>query len=86
MPKPDESISYRDIGFNENLISAIPTRRAGMGFNRPSAGNFIDNMSFSGNLGSSINVGGTNLRIEGDKGRIIINDGNNDRVIIGNLE
>lgn len=36
-------------------------------------------------LNAVINIGSELVRIDGPKGRIIINDGTNDRIIIGNL-
>ena len=81
---PEEQ-SYMDLGFDKYMRTAVPGRAATGTGRIGSSLNLIDNMSYSSNLGSSINVGGTNLRIEGGQGRIIINDGQTDRIIIGNL-
>jgi len=39
----------------------------------------------SGSLGDSIQVGGNNIIIDGGNRRIVINDGDTDRIVIGEL-
>jgi hypothetical protein len=46
----------------------------------------FDQMGVSGSLGDKIQIGGNNIIIDGSNRRIILNDGNVDRIIIGELE
>jgi hypothetical protein len=43
----------------------------------------FDEMTMGGSLGDKIQVGGSNIILDGANKRIIINDGENDRVLIG---
>lgn len=71
--------NYEDLGFNKFLqrsIRSTQTQPVSSGLN-------FDQVQVSGSLGDSIQVGGNKIRIEGTNRRIIINDGENDRIIIG---
>jgi len=75
--------NYEDLGFNkfmERTIGSQNTQQA------QSMGQLnFDQVQMSGSLGDSIQVGGGNVRIEGANKRIVINDGENDRIIIGEI-
>lgn len=81
--------SYTDLGFSKFLEKPIGQS----GLSEPSAPtgssyggqlNF-DQVQTTGSLGDRIQVGGTSIIIDGSSKRIIINDGQNDRVVIGQL-
>jgi len=76
--------NYEDIGFNKFLERSIGQGDTSGG-QVSSGGSDInfDNAQMSGSLGDSIQVGGSNIRIDGANKRIIVSDGENDRIIIG---
>ncbi len=71
-------MNYTDLGYNQFLtkISPIPEGQSGMGNNV----NF-EQMQVSGNMGDTWTIG--NMTFDGINGRIIINDGTTDRILIG---
>ena len=73
--------NYEDLGFDKFLQRSIRSIQ-----NTPTSSSLnFDQLQTTGSLGDSIQVGGGNVRIEGGNRRIVINDGENDRVIIGEL-
>jgi len=81
----EEILSYTQLGYDPFLRRQFVSTSIGQSTDG-GGGFLLDQMAYSTNLGTTINVGGNNVRIEGDKSRIVINDGENDRVIIGNLD
>ena len=75
-------MTYEDIGYNKFLtkIPPVPEGQQGMG-----TGLNFEQMQLSGNIGDSFSLGGDKITFDGINGRIIINDGNTDRVVIGQL-
>ena len=74
--------TIKDAGFNR-FLSRTDFSLQDMKSKYVSASNIA-----GGELGSNtvINIGSKLVRIDGRHGRIIINDGTNDRIIIGNLD
>ena len=85
-------MSYYKSGFNSFLDRSISSQTIqvqtleditlGIGRNELA----FDRMQISGSLGDKIQIGGSNVIIDGGNKRIIINDGNVDRIIIGELK
>jgi len=89
MAGPVNLPSYIDLGFSNFLEK--PMAETGFSVAAPTGGttsygggqlNF-DQVQTTGSLGDKIQVG--NITIDGSSGRIVINDGQNDRLIIGEL-
>lgn len=72
----------RSIGIGEQLV---PTTLEGMSATVSSGDINFDASQISGSLGDRIQVGGNNVVIDGANRRITVNDGNTDRIIIGNI-
>jgi len=72
--------NYEDLGFNKFLQRSIRSVQTGQA---PSSSLNFDQVQTSGSLGSVIQVGGNNITIDGSNRQIVINDGENDRIIIG---
>jgi hypothetical protein len=74
--------TYEKLGFNQYLEKPFSVN-AGQaqvgGFNNLN----FDQVQTSGSLGDKIQIG--SVLIDGQNGRIIVNDGNTDRIIIGEL-
>jgi hypothetical protein len=75
--------NYEDLGFNQFLERSIVNQ--GTASTMTSSDVNFDNAQISGSLGDRIQVGGSNIIIDGTNKRIIINDGNADRIIMGEL-
>ena len=78
------SSNYLDLGFNTSLSKA-PYLEEGQ--STADFGALLEGMDFDKLIGSGIasNAGGR-LKIDFNKGQIVINDGQHDRVLIGDLE
>ena len=73
--------NYEDLGFNKFLQRSIRSVQT----SQPSSSLNFDQVQMSGSLGDSIQVGGNNIIIDGGNRRIVINDGDTDRIVIGEL-
>lgn len=73
--------NYEDLGINKFMERSIGSNQAS-GSSREI--NF-DQVATTGSMGDKIQVGGNNIIIDGSNRRIVVNDGNNDRIIIGEL-
>jgi len=81
--------NYEDLGFNKFLERQIGSQENGSQQAMMSSGSTeinFDNAQMSGSLGDMIQVGGNNIIIDGANRRIVVNDGNNDRIVIGEYE
>lgn len=84
-------MSYLDSGFNSFMERKIGTSTRAT-TEMTSLNQYVgatldfDQMGVSGSLGDKIQIGGNNIIIDGSNRRIILNDGNVDRIIIGELE
>jgi len=84
-------MSYLDSGFNSFMERKIGTSTRAT-TEMTSLNQYVgatldfDQIGVSGSLGDKIQVGGDNIIIDGSNRRIILNDGNVDRIIIGELE
>ena len=80
---------YQTSGFDAFMdrsigsAQAAPTTLEGISSITSSGDINFDNSQISGSLGDKIQVGGSNVIIDGANRRITINDGANDRVLIG---
>lgn len=88
MANEEEILSYTQLGYDPFLRRQFvapsigqPTGGGGGG----GGGFLLDQMAYSTNLGTVINVGGNKVRIDGSKGRIVISDEENERTWIGNI-
>jgi hypothetical protein len=83
MPK-DQMPTYQDLGFSTYLERPLTGTGGGATAAAGSSSQLnFDSTQTSGSLGDKIQVG--NITIDGSVGRIIVNDGEVDRVIIGRI-
>jgi len=75
-------VNYETLGYNKFLTKVPPVAEGQQGMG---TGLNFEQMQISGNIGDSFSLGGNKITFDGVNGRIIINDGNTDRVVIGQL-
>ncbi len=87
MPLPKfEILTYEQLGYNQYLEKTIDVTTTAGGESVLRRSLNFDHAQTTGSLGSAIQIGGSNIIIDGANKRIIINDGQNDRVLIGQGE
>ena len=78
------AITYIDNGFNTSLSKTFYLEE---GQSAVDFGSLIEGITFDQLIGEGITTTGSGkLKIDFNKGQIVINDGTNDRVLIGDLE
>jgi predicted metal-dependent RNase len=77
-----DSFMERSIGIGEPTMTTLEGVSAMV-----SSGDInFDASQISGSLGDKIQVGGRNIIIDGKNGRIVLNDGQVDRLVLGEFE
>lgn len=82
--KPNQDYSYLDAGFDSFLSRSVDDlNQVTLDSTGPaSRAVAFDRSQISGPMGDTMRIG--NIRINGSDGNIVINDGNNDFLIMGN--